>query len=174
MGRRNGGMTPTAFRGRLFAETLQLRKLSIITAFLALLLAACAQNEESVDKGEASAPRRVLVAGPQSEFKRAVMERVADALGARDYYLKIAGLDALAAEDTGAYGAVVVLYAVPDGQMDERVRRFLEKNPGNPKVIVFYTKTAAGQTAAESSAALLAQADRYADQLVALIRKRFE
>jgi hypothetical protein len=159
-----------------------MRRLLPVLVTLLCLIAACVQDTDSVERGDARAARRVLVAGPRSEFKDKVMELVAARLGVKDYYFKVAGLDALAAPDVPSYGAVVVIYAVPGGLIDERVALFVEKNRGNPKVIVFYTKAAgstAGRTtaqsleAAEASSALISHAGQYADQLAALIAKRF-
>lgn len=157
-----------------------------VTVTLACLLAlsACATGSADYVRGDLRAQRRVLVAGTQSEFKHKVVDRVVQRLGEKDYFFSIVGLDGLNTEDLASYGAIVLVYSLPGGRMDGRVRAFINANKGNPKVIVFYSKGAEGpepedavssRNAADRRTAvtLLANAERYADLLVTQIEKRF-
>jgi hypothetical protein len=148
----------------------------VLSAAVALVvLAACAHDADTYEAGPARAGRRVLVAGAQSEFKRKVMDRVVQKLGVQEYYFRVTGLDGLAAADLSEYGAVLVLYSLPGGRMDERVARFIGRNKGNPKIIVFYTRGLDARTEEELEAAAdqLRRSNQYADQLAELIARRF-
>ena len=149
-----------------------------------LVVAACSTATDAYVRGDLRAQRRVLVAGTQSEFKHKVVDRVVQRLGEKDYFFNITGLDGLTREDLSAYGAIVLVYSLPGGRMDDRVRAFINANKGNPKVIVFYSKGAEGpepedavssRYAADRRTAitLMANAERYADALVTQIEKRF-
>jgi len=146
--------------------------------------AGCVQDMELLEKGNRDAEKKVLIAGTQSEFKQKVIEKVMEKLGSKDYYFKIIGLDRLKAEETGPYGAIILVNAFMAGQLDGRVKEFLQQDPTNPKAIVFYTIGDENSTPpdwakpdirvdAVTSASILERVGQRADELVAIIKNKF-
>jgi hypothetical protein len=163
------------------------RKIIIIGLAAAALFFAfgCGKDMESLEKGDSGAPRRVLIAGTASEFKQDVVERMIRELGTKDYYFKIIGLSRLDKENIDEYGSVLLVAMYAAGRLDERVTRFLQDNPTNPKVIVFSTVGAEDSDRPEwatpdirvdavTSASAPDRVNRRADELVKLIGERFK
>jgi hypothetical protein len=149
-----------------------------------LVVLGCKTNMASFEAGDPNSSRRVLVAGEQTDFKRHVVEGVIEKLGTEHWYFRIIGLDQLAAEDTGRYGAILLVAGYRAGRIDERMSSFLEKDPTNPKIVVFYTRGTEDpmperskpdlRVDAISSASKQDREDSRAEQLAALIEKRFQ
>lgn len=161
-----------------------MRNIAIACVIGLLFTAGCQDEMDYLEKGSASAQRKVLIAGTASEFKQDVVDRVIESLGTEDYYFRVIGLDRLKREDTGKYGAIILVARFAAAKLDRRVSRFLEEDPNNPKVIVFYTigsEEAGVQDWAKpdikvdtvTSASLPARVKERADELSALIEARF-
>ncbi len=86
--------------------------------------------------------------------------------------------------DTESYQVILLVTAYVAGRIDGRVRQFLKRDPLNPKVIVFYTigdedhPPSGGnrpdiRVDAVASASLSSRVQERADELAALIPKRF-
>jgi hypothetical protein len=135
------------------------------------------------EAGNVNGARKVLIAGEASAFKQNVVVKVIETLGTRDWYFRIIGLDQLEEQETGPYGAILLVAAYRAGKIDGRVSRYLAKDPTNPKVIVFYTSGSEAEKPASTkpdirvdavcSASRYDRADRRAGQLAALLEKRF-
>jgi hypothetical protein len=162
------------------------RKIIIIGLAAAALFFAfgCGKDMESLEKGDPGAPNRVLIAGTASEFKQDVVERMIRELGTKDYYFKIIGLSRLDKENIDEYGSVLLVAMYAAGRLDERVTRFLQDDPTNPKAIVFYTVGAESgdrpewatpdiRVDAVTSASVPDLVNRRADELVMLVKERF-
>ena len=157
----------------------------IIIGLIGLLfVCSCAKDMEAFEKGDIKASKKVLIAGTDSEFKQNVVNKVIETLGTEDYYFKIIGLEQLDKEETEPYGAILLINSFMAGKMDKRVTQFLQNDPDNPKVIVFYTIGSEGtppsgegkpdiEVDAVTSASLPDRIDERVDQLVTLIEERF-
>jgi hypothetical protein len=162
------------------------RKITVVglAAAALLLTVGCGKDMDSLEKGDPCAPRRVLIAGTASEFKQDVVERMIRELGTKDYYFKIIGLSKLGEENIDEYGSVLLVAMYYGGRIDERVTRFLQDDPTNAKVIVFYTVGAEVEDRPEwatpdirvdtvTSASTPDRVNRRADELVMLIKEKF-
>ena len=116
-----------------------MRKIIIIIFIGLFFVCSCAQDMTSSEKGDIDATRKVLIAGVVSEFKQDVVTKVIETLEPQDYYFKIIGLNQLEKEETEQYGAILLVNTYMAGKIDRRVTKFLQKDPTNPKVIIFYT-----------------------------------
>lgn len=157
----------------------------IIISFIGLfLVCSCAKDMEAFEEGDIKATRKVLIAGTDSEFKQNVVNKIIETLGTEDYYFKIIGLEQLDKEETEPYGAILLISSCMAGKIDGRVTQFLQKDPTNPKVIVFYTigdedTPPSGKfkpdikADAITSASMPDRVDERADQLITLIGERF-
>lgn len=144
----------------------------------------CKQDMEFAEIGDINAGRKVLIAGVTSEFKQNVITEVIEAFETQDYYLKIIGLSQLDREETEQYGAIVLVNTYMAGRIDKRVAEFLQKDPTNPKAIIFYTigdenNPPSGRNKpdikvdAVTSASLPNNVEKQAEQLITLIENRF-
>ncbi|HUT65706.1 MAG TPA: hypothetical protein VMZ05_06105 [Spirochaetota bacterium] len=161
-----------------------MRKIIIISLVALLFTIGCQHDMLRLEKGNLTATQRVLIAGTTSEFKQNVVTRVMEKLGTVDYYFKIIGLDQLDKEETEQYGAILLVATFAAGQIDGRVTQFLQKDTTSQKVIVFYTYGSedAGipdwakpdiKVDAVTSASLPNRVEERADELVILIKNRF-
>jgi hypothetical protein len=147
------------------------------------LFAGCQLDMESVEMGDGAAARKVLIAGTTSDFKQKVVAGVIGRLGTQDYYFKIIGLDLLETEETKDFGAILLVNTLMGGKIDERVRRFLSKDPLNPKAVVFYTSGGEDpkpdfakldiRVDAVTSVSASDRVDKRAEELAAVLRARF-
>jgi len=165
-----------------------MRSILIVSLISLVFATACQEGELAyLAKGNASAPRKVLIAGTASEFKQDVVTQVVKKLGTEKYYFKIIGLERLEKEDLGQFGVVLLVARFAAGRMDPRVTRFLKQDPTNKRVIVFYTigsdredalasaRAKAGiRVDAVTSASLPAKVEQSADELAVLIEARFK
>ena len=156
----------------------------IISLIGLLFVCSCAKDMEAFEKGNIETLQKVLIAGTDSEFKQNVVNKIIETLGTEDYYFKIIGLEQLDKEETEPYGAILLINSFMAGKMDKRVTQFLQNDPDNPKVIVFYTIGSEGtppsgkakpdiEVDAVTSASLPDRIDERVDQLVTLIEERF-
>jgi hypothetical protein len=149
-----------------------------------LFLCSCEQDVSPLEKGNVNAARKVLIAGTATAFKQSVILKVMEKLGTADYYFKVIGLNQLAGEETGRFGAILLVNAMMAGRLDGRVKQFLAKSAADPKVIVFYTRGTDDpmpswfkldpDVDSVTSASKSERADEWAEQLVKLIEKRFQ
>jgi hypothetical protein len=158
-------------------------KVAALGLFGLFLILGCTSNMKPRESGNSDAQKKVLVAGESSAFKEEVVAKLIGTLGTTDWYFRVVGLDRLEGQETGQYGAVLLVTAFKAGRIDERVRRFLGKDPMNAKVIVFFTRGTEDpmpewskpdiKVDAVSSASRNDRVEERAGQLAALIRKRF-
>ena len=145
-----------------------------------LLLLGCREDMQPFEKGNPNAARRVLIAGTTSEFRQSIVTKVIEKIGTQDCYFKITDLTSLDEEDTEQYDAILLVTALMASRIDGRITDFLQKNPANPKVIVFVTVGGDPETTkvdievdAVTSASQSDRLEERADQLVILFKKRF-
>lgn len=162
-----------------------MRKIIIIIILVGLFfVCSCKQDMAFAEKGNINASRKVLIAGVTSEFKENVITEVVEKLETQDYYFKIIGLSQLDREETEQYGAIVLVGTYMAGRIDKRVTKFLQKDPNDPKVIIFYTIGSENNPPSErwemditvdavTSASLPNSVEKRAEQLITLIEKRF-
>jgi menaquinone-dependent protoporphyrinogen IX oxidase len=153
-------------------------------AFLSLII-GCQTDLATIEEGNLSATKRVLIAGTMSNFKQKVADGLVKKLGIQDYYFKITGLNQLAKENTEQYGATVLIASFEWGRIDRRVTQFLQKNPANQKVIVLYTVGAEKvgiqewanpdrKVDAVTSASSLNRVEERVDELAVLVKAKFD
>ncbi len=117
-----------------------MRTITIVSLLGFIALFGCRTNLPRHEAGNAGNPRRVLVAGEDTAFKQAVLARVIEKLGTRDWYFRIVGLDSLQDEEPQRYGAILLMTAYRAGRLDERVTRYLAGDPADSKLLLFYTR----------------------------------
>ncbi len=160
-----------------------MRRIAMVGLVGLLCLVGCKSNMAPSEAGNPNGMRRVLIAGEDTAFKRKLAAKVIEELGTPEWYFRIIGLNQLAEQETGQYGAIVLAAGYRAGRIDERVSTFLRKDPENPKVIVFYTRGAEGpmpdwakaeiRVDSVSSASRDDRVELRAGQLAALIEERF-
>ncbi len=158
-------------------------KVAALGLFGLFLILGCTSNMTPRESGNSDAQKKVLIAGESSAFKEEVVAKLIGTLGTTDWYFRVVGLDRLEGQETGQYGAVLLVTAFKAGRIDARVSRFLGKDPMNAKVIVFFTRGTEDpmpewskpdiKVDAVSSASRNDRVEERAGQLAALIRKRF-
>ncbi|MBD3240669.1 MAG: hypothetical protein GF331_08810 [Chitinivibrionales bacterium] len=131
--------------------------------------------------GDPQAPPAVLIASRDSEFKRAVVERVAVALKEDGIGVKIRGVKRLDKEESAEpYAAVVLLNRCMSWSMDYAVRRFIRHNPRHDRIIVLTTSAPGdwtpprrrGDFDAISAASEMSRVEQVADDILAKVRMR--
>ncbi|MDD5065897.1 MAG: hypothetical protein PHF84_02500 [bacterium] len=156
----------------------------IISLFGMFFLFGCSTNMTSFEKGNITSPRKVLIAAEDSAFKKKVVDRLVDKLGTKDWYFRIIGLNQLSKEDSGQYGAIILICKVSMGSIPSRVNTCLKKEQVKPKVVLFITsgsgdplsgsiKTGIRGVDAVTSASLDGQAEKRADEIATQLIKRF-
>jgi len=159
-----------------------------MTRIAALLLCAlpllwsCTTNMPTAEQGNPSNERKVLLAGENTAYKRQLAAETIRAVGTDNCYFRIVGLDQLEAFNASSYRAVVLLAGYRAGRLDGRVTRFLEHNPTDHRVILFFTRGSDDplpqgkgpdvKVDAISSASRADRVQQRADQLALLIRER--
>ena len=148
-----------------------------------IVLSGCRTNMVPYEAGDANSPRKVLVAGEDTEFKRNVVARLIEALGTEEWYFRIIGLDQLEEQETEPYGAILLVAGYRAGRLDERATDYLSRDPRNPKTILFFTRGTEDpmpeknkpdiQIDAVSSASKDARVQQRAEELAALLEQRF-
>jgi hypothetical protein len=148
-----------------------------------LALCGCTQNMTPYEVGNAASAQKVLISGEATAFKQKVVTRVIEKLGTADWYYRIVGLDTLEQVDSREYGAILILVGFRGGKLDERLLRYLADNPDNPKVVVFFTTGMEAplpeaarpdlKVDSVSSASIDDRVETRAEQLAALLRRRF-
>lgn len=125
-----------------------MRTLRLTAAALALVIAGCVslphmlspkRDMAAREYGNPQMKRKVLIGARRSEFKQAVVERVADSLAADSVYVKIVGLRHLKEAEGEPWNAVVLLNSTMSWCMDYRVRAYLRRHRSNENVIVLTT-----------------------------------
>jgi hypothetical protein len=158
--------------------------LSVPAVLCLVLLFGCKSNMPSFERGDANSPKKVLIAAEESTFKRNIVENLIDTIGTEDWYFNVIGIDGLNEADPEQYGAVLLICKMTGGRVEARTRAFLEEQDGNPKLIVLLTTGGKGELPdsaqsdigtvdAVSSPSKTASVEETANELAALIEKRF-
>jgi len=99
-------------------------------------------SQKDIGFHEINAPvleKKLLIASRDSEFKQALIDKIAGAFADRSIYIKIVGVEALADEDANAYAAVVIINTAMGWTVDVPVEAFLEKYGEMDSIIVLTT-----------------------------------
>jgi len=158
-------------------------RIAAAAALAAALLTACRTDMAPAERGSIGAAQSVLVAGERSDFKVKVIAATVEELGTRDWHFRVVGLGRLEDQDLGQYGAILLVSTMMGGKLGGGVRRFLDADPGNPKVVLFFTRGGEGpipeqwglgpQVDAVSSASRDDRVEGTARELAVLLRARF-
>jgi len=114
---------------------------------VALFAAGCSVPHRIVSQKDVAARqwndpasgKAVLVASRSSPFKDRVVQGIEEGLRGEDVFVKVVGVDDLAREDGGAYGAVVLINTCMAWRMDPAIEAFLERQARPDHVIVLTT-----------------------------------
>ena len=139
-------------------------------------------NQKDVTVREINPPtleQKVLIASRESEFKQALIDRITSALADRSIYINIIGIEDLAAEDAGAYSAVVIINTAMGWTVDVPVEKFLKKYGSMDSIIVLTTADGGDvlpdlenrNIDAISSASVMDQVEPLADTIVAKVNR---
>jgi hypothetical protein len=160
-----------------------MRNIALVGLLGFLLLPGCRTNMTRYEAGNADSAHKVLIAGEATAFKQAVVDGVIEKLGTRDWYFRVVGLDQLEAQETETFGAILLVAGYRAGRLDERVIRYLAKDPTNPRVVLFFTRGSEDpmpekykpdvRVDAVSSASREDRVESRAQQLADLLRRRF-
>jgi hypothetical protein len=158
-------------------------KIILTTLITVIVFCGCRTNMVPYEAGDADNPRKVLIAGEDSEFKRKVVARVIEILGTELWYFRVIGLDQIRKQETEQYNMILLVAAYRAGRLDQRVTTYLSKDPQNPKTILFYTRGSEEpmpeknkpdiQVDAVSSASKDERVEERAAQLVSLLEQSF-
>jgi len=125
--------------------------------------------------------RKVLIASRASDYKKALVERVATMLSGDSAYVKVRGLDDLAdEEDVDSFDVVVLINTCMAWDMDRNVKKFLKRNPYHGKVVLLTTSAGGdwlprrrwSDVDALSGASEMARVDEVAEEIVGKVRAR--
>ncbi len=146
------------------------------------LLWSCASNMAVSEYGSASNGKKVLIAGENTGYKQQLAAEVIRAVGTESCYFRVVGLNQLETMDAAPYQAIVLLAGYRMGRLDGRAAKYLQRDPENPKVILFVTggnddprpkdEMPDVKVDSISSASLVDKVGMRADQLAALITER--
>jgi hypothetical protein len=158
-------------------------KTLVLIATCALMICACVGDMKTMEKGDPSAPRKVLVVAAESGYKVKLIETMIARLGTNGFYYKITGFAGLETEDLAPYGAIVIAAPLVAGRIDAQASAVCQKHSTDARIIAFVTTgtehslqdkmRSALPADAVSAASAMERVDERAEELVALIRKRF-
>ena len=161
-----------------------MKRVMLMASVVLLPLLGCQTDMAHIQKGDINSTQRVLIAGTSSDFKQKVTSRIIEAQELQPCYFNVIGLNGIDKVATEPYQVILFITAYTAGKIDGRVKEFLQKDPLNPKVIVFYTigdedHPPSGRNIpdikvdAVASASLTSRIEERAHDVVALIVKRF-
>jgi hypothetical protein len=160
-------------------KLLNMNKYLLLAIAMTMVIAGCKQEPATLEFGNTTTAKKVLIAGDTSEFKQKVLDRLVQNLGTANYYIKCISLDDMRQEDQNVYGAIVLVNTLRAGRMDQRVKNVLRDDPANKKLIIFTTHGFEGdwqpkvQVDTVTSASMPDQVGKRADELAGFITKRF-
>jgi len=123
--------------------------------------------------------KRVLIASRDSEFKRAIIERISTEFQSQPVYLKIIGIADLPKEDAARYSAVLLINTCMAWTIEPAVAQFIDRYGQLGSIIVLTTSDGGDvlpdlenrRIDAMSSASTLADADPLANEIIERIKK---
>jgi len=123
--------------------------------------------------------KRVLIASRDSEFKRAVIDRILIEFQDQPVYLKVIGIADLPEEDATRYSTVVLINTCMAWTIDTTVAQFIDKYGQLDSIIVLTTSDSGNvlpdlenrKIDAMSSASTLADVDPLANEIIGRIKK---
>jgi hypothetical protein len=135
-----------------------------------------------LERGDKDAAKRVLIATEQSEFKEAVTARIMDALEQKGCFIRLIGLENLADESVGHYGAIVIINSYEFWQIDWDASDFIDSadEQEQEKIILLTTvggslqeqifNPGRGNVDSISSASAMSKADGISAELIEKIK----
>jgi hypothetical protein len=83
--------------------------------------------------------KKVLIVSRDSDFKRALVDKIKDVFKGESVYVKCTGLTKLKNEDASAFGAIVIINTCMAWDWDRNVHAFLKAKQDAKNVIVLTT-----------------------------------
>lgn len=125
---------------------------------------------QAFELNDPRATTRVLIATQGSEFKDAVVRRVAGKLEARNAYVKVIDVSSLSSVDTAEWDGIVILHTWEMRKPPREVQAFVDRARGSGRLVVL-TTSGAGDfkidgVDAISSASVVADAPARADDIL--------
>jgi hypothetical protein len=99
---------------------------------------------DSFSVNQPTLAKKVLIVSRNSNFKRALADKITDAFKGDSVYIKCTGLKKLKNEDASAYGAVVIINTCMGWDWDRNVHAFL-KGKQDAKNVIVITTSASGK-----------------------------
>ena len=161
-----------------------MKRLIVVAIAVIPLLIGCQTDMSHIERGNITSANKVLVVGTSSDFKQKVISQVMESKQLQQCYFNVIGLNQVDKVDTEPYQVILFVTTYMAGHLDGRVTQFLQKDPLNAKIVVFYTvgdedHPPSGRhkpdirVDAVASASKSSRVQERADELVALIEKRF-
>jgi len=121
--------------------TRQMRTGWLAAGCVALGLWECTQSAEVkvLERGEAKARHRVLIATESSEFKAQVVSTLLGQLATAETYVKVIDLANVSSEPAAGYDAIVVLTRRLGWKLPADATAFLDSTPEKGKVVLLTT-----------------------------------
>jgi hypothetical protein len=158
-------------------------KISLIVLIFGLFQMHCVSvphliwPQKDIQQNQLNAPvleKKVLVASRSSEFKDAIVSKIAATFKDQSVFVKFIGLDLLKEEDGDQYDAVVVINTCMSWSLDRPVNAFLDRYQKQAHIIVLTTsgsgewmpKMKGRQFAAISAASKMVTVDAVADNII--------
>ena len=150
----------------------------ILSIALGVALFGCAERMATMEKGDKSSNKRTLITAEQSEFKQAVVQRIAETLEKEGGFVKVADVKSLLDESMGDYQAIVIVSTCKASRLNRRVRKFLESADEQEKQKIILLTTAGGEdwqanvpgVDAITSASKMGKADAVAETVIEKVR----
>jgi hypothetical protein len=99
---------------------------------------------DSFSVNQPALAKKVLIVSRDSDFKRALVDKIKDAFKGDSVYVKCIGLTKLKNEDAPAYGAIVVINTCMGWDWDRNIHAFL-KGKQDAKNVIVLTTSASGK-----------------------------
>ena len=155
--------------------------------FLGIVFCGCAGTPVMIlERGDKDAAKRVLIATEQSEFKEAVTSRIMDTLEQEGCFVRLIGLENLADESVGHYGAIVIINSYEFWQIDWDASDFIDSvdEKAQEKIILLTTvggtlqeqifNPGRGNVDSISSASVMSKADSISGEIIEKIQVLLE
>jgi hypothetical protein len=127
------------------------KRLTMLTAVIVAVIALSAHSfsfpqlfwpQKDMDSSSVNQPslaKKILVASRDSDYKRALVEKIKEGLKGDSVYIKCIGLGRLKFEDASSYRAIVLINTCMAWDWDRNIHKFLKGKKNAANVIVLTT-----------------------------------
>jgi glyceraldehyde-3-phosphate dehydrogenase/erythrose-4-phosphate dehydrogenase len=137
------------------------------------------EDIQPAELNNVSLDKKILIAARNSEFKKAVIEKLTQSLKTDSIYIKCIGLSELNNIDISPFNATVIINKTMAWNWDYKVKKFLKSNPKHDNVIILTTSGSGEwkprgknhQFDAIAAASEMGNVDSVAEKIVSKIRE---